>query len=412
MGLDMHQRKAVTEKQASRYRAGSKKEKSRILDEFIALTGYNRKYAIHLLSNCGKYTLTRIDGRLVQLKATHTRSGGSERRGRKRYYDEQVEAAVITLWQVFGPMCGKRLEQMIRTFLSIPGCLDEFSFSKEVRKKLGCISAASIDRLLIEERKKDTVRGTCHTRAASAKILARIPVRTFSEQPGEPGHFQADLVGHDGGDARGDFCYTLNATDPATGWIEPRALQNKAGKWSTDALRWINEHSPIPVSGWHTDSGTEFINAHMERFCREQCIEFTRSRFYKKNDNCYVEQKNNSVIRATVGYLRYEGPQACRILNEIYDSLRLLVNFFHPSAKLTQKTRNGSKVSKRYDTPKTPYQRVLDSDAVSPEVKQTLRRQLAELNPLELQREIARGSEKLLRMVEGDSEPHSSEGAG
>lgn len=104
----------------------------------------------------------------------------------------------------------------------------------------------------------------------------------------------------------------------------------------------------------------------------DQRIEFTRSRFYKKNDNCYVEQKNNSVIRATVGYLRYEGPEACRVLHEIYDSLRLLVNFFHPSAKLNEKTGNGSKASKRYDTPKTPYQRVIDSDAVSPEVKEVL----------------------------------------
>lgn len=400
MRLDMHQRKTITEKQAQRYRAANKKEKSKILDEFIALTGYNRKYACHLLSNCGKTTLIRLEGRLIQLKATHTRKRGDDPRGRRRYYDEQVAEAVRTLWHVFGQMCGKRLAAAIRTYLSIPGCLDEFGFTEEVREKLATISAATLDRLLVDERKKNRIRGNTHTRRASPAMLSLVPVRTFAEQPSEPGYFQADLVGHDGGDARGEFCYTLNCTDPATGWVEPRAVQNKAGKWTTEALKWIHTNCPLEIRGWHTDSGTEFLNAHMQRFCSDQSIEFTRSRFYRKNDNCHIEQKNNAVIRHTVGYLRYEGADACEILNEVYDSLRLLVNFFYPSAKLIEKTRRGSQVHKRYDTPKTPYQRVLENTHIEATVKQQLRDRLAELNPVTLQRRIAEGTEKLLQIAE------------
>jgi hypothetical protein len=280
--------------------------------------------------------------------------------------------------------------------------LHELGLSEEVREKLQRISPATIDRVLAEERKKLEVKGISHTRPATGSLLSRIPVRTFAEQPAQPGYLQGDLVGHDGGDGSGEFCYTLNATDPYTGWCEPRAVMNKAGRWTTAALDRITELCPIPILGWHTDSGSEFINAHMKRYCEGGDILFTRSRFGKKNDNCHVEQKNDAVVRRWVGYLRYEGGEACELLNELYDSLRLLVNFFYPQCKLISKHRIGSKVRKNYDEPRTPYERVMECEQVGEQTKAALTEQMSRLNPLELQRRITTVSEHLLQLAGRD----------
>ena len=311
--------------------------------------------------------------------------------------------ALKRVWAVFGMMCGKHLAAAMRTFLPHPEFLAELELEESVREKLQEISPATIDRLLAAERAALSPTGIAHTKPAHGAILQRVPVRTFAEQPREPGYFQVDLVGHDGGEAGGDHCYTLTSTDPATGWSEPRAVRNKAGRWTTEALEWIEAHSPIPVQGWHSDNGTEFLNAHMERHCEAGGFEFTRSRFYKKNDNCYAEQKNDAVVRRWVGYLRYEGEQHCALLNELYDTLRVLVNFFYPQRRLIEKQRIGSKVRKRYDTPKTPYQRVMACEVVDEQRKAALRAQMAELNPLTLQRQLTECSRRLLNAVRRNS---------
>lgn len=410
MGLDMKTRRKITDQIARRYQKASRKQKSQMLDEFVSLSGYHRKYASHLLSQWGKTRLVRIDGQLVRLKAGNRRGAGAvERRGRKRIYDESVVEALKSLWELYDRMCGKRLVVAMRPILRSPELVEELEIGQEVRQKLLGISAATIDRLLQSERKKVCLKGTSHTTRATGAIAARIPVRTFAEQPASPGFFQADLVGHDGGVARGDFCYTLNATDPATGWCEPRAVLNKAGKWTTEALDWIYTHCPLPIRGWHTDGGTEFLNAHMERYCSKQGIEFTRSRYYRKNDNCYVEQKNDTLIRRNVGYLRYHSEQHCALLNELYDALRLLANYFYPSMKLIQKHRVGSRLTKRYDEPKTPYQRVMVSQEVGEQVKQNVRSKLEGLNPIELRCTVDELAARLIDLVQ---HPDQDEGRG
>ena len=408
MELDMHQRNGITEKLASRYRAANKAEKSRLLDEYTEITGYNRKYAIHLLTHWGKVQRVRIDGELVRLKAGRSEKT-QERRGRKRVYDEEVFEALKRLWAIFDMVCGKLLAPAMRTHLARPEFLEELGLPDEVREKLQRISPATIDRLLAGERKKLAVKGSAHTTRAREAILSRIPVRTFADHPTKPGYLQADLVGHDGGDASGDFCYTLNSTDPVTGWCEPRALLNKAAKWTTQALRWVRFRCPVPIRGWHTDSGKEFINAHMERYCSGKQIEFTRCRFGKKNDNCHVEQKNDALIRRKVGYLRYEGEKECALLNELYDSLRLLSNFFIPQQKLIAKERIGSKVRKRYDEPRTPYERVMEHTEVSKTVKAHLRKQMQQLDPLDLQRRINEVHTRLINTAKKRSETNNND---
>jgi len=179
-----------------------------------------------------------------------------------------------------------------------------------------------------------------------------------------------------------------------------QAVKNKAEIWVFEALKDIRTRLPFDLLGIDSDNGGEFINNHLIRFCQNENITFTRARSYRKNDNCYVEQKNYTVVRRYVGYARYDTEAAQKLLNELYGHLRLYVNFFQPVMKLIQKTRIGSRVRKKYDKPQTPYQRVLASSPVPETKKQALREQYAQLNPAGLRRIIAKLQDKLLHLSE------------
>jgi len=192
------------------------------------------------------------------------------------------------------------------------------------------------------------------------------------------------------------FIQTLDLTDVCTTWTETQAVRNKAQVWVFEAIKKIRGHLPFDLLGIDSDNGSEFINDHLFRYCKEERITFTRSRKYRKNDNCYVEQKNYSVVRRAVGYLRYDTDGELAMLNELYWHLRLYTNYFQPVMKLIEKTRTGSRVTKRYDKPQTPYQRVLQSPHVPDKNKDEMKRQYAKLNPAELKRQITRLQNRLI----------------
>lgn len=228
----------------------------------------------------------------------------------------------------------------------------------------------------------------------------QIPVRTFSQWDEQrPGFLEIDLVGHEGGDPCGEFIQSLDAVDICTGWVELDAVRNKAQKWVFEAIDDIKIRLPFDLLGLDSDNGTEFINDHLYRYCIENRITFTRARKYRKNDNCYVEQKNYSVVRKYVGYFRYDTAEELKVLKELYGHLRLYINFFQPVMKQISKTRIGSKVMKKYDKPKTPYQRILESSHVSEDKKDALKRQYEKLNPAELHRQMQRLQNSLYEMV-------------
>lgn len=275
----------------------------------------------------------------------------------------------------------------------------EIKLDEETREKLLKISPATIDRLLAKEKKKIELKGRSTTKPGTL-LKGQIPIRTFSDwDEKKPGFLEVDLVSHDGGNLRGDFIQTLDATDVKTGWTETRAVKNKAQVWVFEALEDILDRLPFAVLGIDSDNGSEFINAHLLKYCEEKKITFTRTRPYRKNDNCFVEQKNYSVVRRSVGYLRYDTEEELRILNELYAYLRLYTNFFQPQMKLTSKTRVGSKVKKRYDQARTPYQRIIVSEDISEEKKDALKEEYAKLNPAELKREITRLQNKLIKLA-------------
>jgi hypothetical protein len=266
----------------------------------------------------------------------------------------------------------------------------ELVIDEENRQKLFSISASSIDRLLAAERKRITIKGRHNTKPGTL-LKHQVPVRTFADwNEKRPGFVEIDLVAHDGGSAAGQYLQTLDVTDVCTGWTETQAVRNKAQVWVFEALKDIGERLPFKLLGIDSDNGSEFINNHLIRFCRENSITFTRSRPNRKNDNCFVEQKNYSVVRRAVGYLRYTTEQEQAVINKLYGHLRLYTNFFQPVMKLIEKKRIGSSVTKRYDKAKTPYQRILESPFVSPEVKEQLSDYYVHLNPAALKRSISK----------------------
>jgi hypothetical protein len=302
------------------------------------------------------------------------------------------------VWATLGGPSGKRLAPFMAEIIEVLERWGELELDPPVRAKLICISAATIDRLLAADRSRLRVKGRSGTKPGSL-LRRQIPIRTFAEWDDlRPGFCEVDLVAHDGGHGVGEFCQTLDVTCVATGWTEMRAVPNKAQRWCFEALQDVQRHLPFPLLGIDSDNGTEFINRQLMRWCAEQEITFTRSRPYRKNDNCFVEQKNWPVVRQQVGYLRYDTPAELAALQDLYADLRLWVNFFQPQMKLVDKTRRGAKVTRRYDRAQTPYRRVLASVHVPDALKATLTSTYLELNPVALNRAIARSQDRLVHL--------------
>ena len=393
MRLTMKQRQAVTAVTVQRYRQGSKKVKRQILDEFCETTGYSRGYARFVLRNHGRQVVLR--GKKVIVGDLHKR----QPRVKARYYDEQVVQVLIKLWQLLNYLCGKRLVAIMPELIAKLEQFGELGLTPLTKEKLLRISAASIDRLLQPERRKQQLRRRSHTKPGTL-LKHQIPIRTFAEwDEAQPGFAEIDLVAHDGGLALGDYCQTLDLTDVCTGWTETEAVPNKAQVWVFEAIQTIRARLPFPLRGLDSDNGSEFVNHELLHYCQKERITFTRARPYRKNDNCYVEQKNYSVVRQTVGYQRFDTAAELMVLKQLYATLRLYTNFFQPTMKLKSKERCGSRVQKRYHAPQTPYQRVLACTEVTVADKKKLQHQYQSLNPAALKRQLDKYCKELFRLA-------------
>ena len=353
-----------------RYRHVTWPEKKRILDEFVAVSGYNRKYALNLLNH-----------------PPVLEAGTRKARHRERHYQDTVQEALVCVWKAANRICSKRLVPFLPEFVTAMERFGHLSLSEEVRQQLLDLSPATADRLLYKERHPGGL-GISTTKPGG--ILKRqIPVRTFADWSDlTPGFLEADLVAHCADSAQGSFLNTLVLTDVATGWTETLALLRRSEADVAGGLELARHLLPFPLLGLDTDNGGEFINYELLRYCEREKITFTRARPYRKNDQAHVEEKNGSVVRRLVGYDRYEGKVAWRALSALYQVLRLYVNFFQPSMKLVSKQTRGSQVTKRYDEAQTPYQRVLSSTALRNDLKELLRHQYEALDPIFLLREL------------------------
>jgi hypothetical protein len=328
---------------APRYREAGHEQKRVILNEFIAATGYARKYAIRLLS------LPVIS------------SSGFIRRSRPRQYGKEVQEALHTAWAAANYIGSKRLAPFLVELVPALEQHGHLKLTEEARGQLICISHATIDRILRPVRVGEAPRGISTTKRGTL-LKHQVPVRTFADwNEIQPGFLEADLVAHCGRSVEGAFLHTLVLTDIATAWVECIPLRYRSQSTVIQALDRARRLLPFPILGLDTDNGTEFLNAELLAYCEREKITFTRGRAYKKNDQCFVEQKNGAVVRQLVGYDRFEGEKAYRQLAELYRGIRLYINFFQPSMKLKTKHREGSRVRCTYDNAQTPFQRLRPS---------------------------------------------------
>lgn len=362
-----------------RYLKASKDEKQKILDEFIAVTGYHRKYAIRIL-------------RHGYPRRQH------KRKGRTAIYQGEVVQALEVIWEIYGRICSKRLHPYLAEGIRILERCQELNITLEVKQLLLSMSRSTIDRCLKPVRFKDKLHGISTTKPGTL-LKKMIPVRTFADwNEGQPGFMEIDLVAHCGNTTEGQFLNTLTCTDVCTGWTEPIALHRRSQQEVRDAIDNMRPGLPFELRGIDSDNGSEFINDLLYGYCSEEHITFTRSRPYKKNDQSYVEQKNWSLVRHTVGYDRLETDEEFEILTGIYSDLRLYINFFQPVLKLVFKVRVGDKFIKTYDKAATPYQRIMDSPDIPIVTKARLTDLYVKLNPVVLRNSIDQKVAKLWKL--------------
>jgi hypothetical protein len=387
MGLNMKKKQAVTREYKTRYQKAAKKAKSALLDEFIRLTGYHRKSAVRLLSRKPvKEIIIYADKQAVKLKPEKKRP--ANRKG-KRVYTDEVIAALRLVWSFFWYKCGKILAPFMRQQMAYIAGWPDFRITDETAEKLKKISPATIDRYLKKDKEALRLKGKSLAKPLYS-LKSRIPIRTFysGEERKTPGFWQIDTVHHCGQATYGQYILTLTATDVASGWICLYSLLNKAHTWTFHSLTDIKASVPLPVLEFHSDNGAEFINNATEIWCEKESLPFTRSRDRKKNDNCFVEQKNGAVVREYAGYDRLEGLEEQALLAAVYQPLVPLLNFFMPTQKLKSKTRTGSKETKVYDEPRSPFQRLTENPGLPQAYKDTLGTRCALYNPVELQQNV------------------------
>jgi len=375
MELTLKERKKLTHLTSKKYRKAGKREKTAILNTFISQTGYERKYAIHLLANEEIVKPVHKAARLVTAHAS------GSRRVYEKIYDGAVLDALALIWEAFNFQCGKLLAPFLHANINSIACEPKFAVTEQVRLKLGKISAATIDRILKKEKAKRRIKGTSGTTQAKGHIKSLIPVMSHFQcvQQGA-GLWQIDLVQHDGGNPSGEFCFTLTITEVKNCWTIHYPLRNKAFRWVYKALDHAITVLPLPVRILHSDNGSEFINNALLLWCQQHNIKLTRSRSNRKNDNCFVEQKNYASVRKIVGYLRFSDEKGLAALQDVYSAYDNLLNYFYPCQKLLAKERAGSKVKKTYDKPQTPFDRAVYDSELPNEFKNILISKKAALN--------------------------------
>jgi len=393
-GARMEYLKAIYE----RYHKASKEARSRILDEFCKVCGYNRKYAIRRLSSPKPE------------KTTPTR------RRRCFQYSERSMDILTVLWRYSGHLCSARLKEALPIW--IPKVRERLRITPEIEGELKSISARQMENRLKVH--KHRLKKSLYGRTRPGALLkSMIPIRTSNWDIRLPGFLEIDTVAHCGNSLYGDFIWTLDATDIQTGWTERVAVMGKGSAGIFDGVLDIKNALPFRLRGIDSDNGEEFINYHLLDFCRKShpTIEFTRGRANKKNDNPHVEQKNWTHVRQIFGWDRYETQAAKDAINDLYENeLRLFQNMFQPSFKLIKKVRVGSKLKRTYDKPKTPFQRVLESGKYHRVKVKKLKDLMATLDPIELSEEIDRKLERIFKMAsqrvggQNSIRPHQKQG--
>jgi len=365
----------------SYFKARTRKEKTQLLDEYCRNTGQSRKYVIW-----------KVHRAVLKPK---------QRKKRKEQYDGQVKAALARIWEIFDYSCGQRLKPILEAEVDRLRELGEIEVTDEVAQKLKTLGSATIDRKLKHQREVLHLLRSKGGPKPGYLLKQKIPIRLTQWDTSKVGYVEADLVVHCGSSSLGEYVNTISATEISSGWWEGEAIMGKSQEHSFWALREIRQRTPFEWKGLDSDNGSEFINQILYKYCRREGLEFTRSRPSRKNDNAYIEEKNWTHVRKVFGYLRHDTYEELAIMNDLYHhELRLYKNFFQPVMKLQSKERIGGRVKRKYDVPRTPCHRLMESGQLPEEDKEELHGIYCSLNPAQLKRGIDAKLEELYKVYE------------
>ena len=357
-------------------RARSDAEKSQLLDEFCEVYQCHRKHAIRKLN-----------------RSLPEPQKNQRRKPRGTTYDAKVISVLKAVWAAAGYPWSVRLKASLP--LWIVWIRQHFALTPEQEQQLLAISARQIDRRL-QPHKRELKRRLYGRTKPGTLLKHQVPIRTEHWDVTQPGYVEIDLVSHSGAHAEGDFIFSLNLTDIFTGWTETRAVMGKGQRGVVAALDEMAAALPFALIAIDSDNGSEFLNAHLVRYCKQHHLQFTRSRPYKKDDNAHIEQKNWTHVRKLIGYDRFDSPRALVAMNDLYTcEWRLMMNLFQPSVKLQSKVRKGSRLTRRYDAPQTPLDRLLHAQCGHPQKIAALLKQRQGTDPFTLAATIQTKVEKI-----------------
>lgn len=361
------------EYQLARDSKGNRRVISEIFTAVTQVTGMNRKSVNRAFLNQQYKYLPR-----------------QENRGRKATFTPDALAALYDLWHLCGNLCGERLHPMIAEYTTILKRDHMWQHSNYATEKVLAMSLGTIKRLLRHfSNKVQKEKGYSATKPSQLKHLIPIFHGKWSNKP--PGHGQIDTVAHCGHTLLGDFAYSLQYVDVAMYWSIIRAQWNKGQQATLDNLCYINDNLPWKLREMHPDTGSEFINWLVKEWCDTVAITMTRSRPGHSNDNAHVEERNGNIIRKYIGYVRLDCKEAVDALNSVYEVLCQYLNHFAPSRRVVEKIEIKGKWKKKYEkVAKTPYQRVLESKDIPKAIKNGLKAEHENLNPVVLLAEVAR----------------------
>jgi hypothetical protein len=370
--MDMHSKKQYLREVQKEYLKSSKKDKSVLLDETEKRTGMDRKYLIRRLS-----AKTRWEKQLRKQSS------------KAPEYGSDLIYPLVQLRDIFDEPCGQRLRPLIRDELDRLRNLEEVFVNDEQAEKLKRMSAKTIDRLLEHEKSVRLIE-TKYAKKNNPLLYQKIPTKlSFEWDRTIAGQIQLDGVEHCGQTAAGDYLNTISHTDIASHWWEGEAVMGKGKMATVKTIDNCRKRFPFDWIEIHPDNGSSFINYFLWDYANESKLEFSRSRPSKKNDNCFVEQKNSQNVRKVVGHVRYDTKREQAILNDLYrNELRLYKNYFQTVMRLEQKERAKGHIYRKYQEAKTPYQWLMDNPDIPKEVKQRLKTEYQSLNPAELKRDI------------------------
>lgn len=363
-----------------RYFQASKKEKGKILNEYCLNTRQDRKYAIK------KFNYK------VRNKET--------RKPRTCFYGGDVVAILVNIWKIFDYPCGQRLEEILNTEVENLRKWKEIICSDEIADKLKKMKSATIDRRLNHEKEVLKLKEKC--RKKSSFLLSMIRVKTSTDfDRNIIGNEQVDFVESCGASASGEYINNMSICDISSSWWEGEAIMGKGQQRALYGLDNCRKRTPFKWKEFHPDNGTNLLNFAVYAYAQKEGLDFSRSRPYHKNDNCFIEQKNSTHIRQVIGYLRYDTEEELNCLNDLYrNESRLYKNFFQPVIKLESKERIGGYIRRKYGKAKTPYRRLIESNQISAEEKKKLTAIYKSLNPAELKRTVDKKLDNLYKIYQ------------